>query len=171
MDFSYYGTLTEADEYFDHRLFAGPWKDSDSTRREVALYSARLLIDTLNFKGKKASVHSLLSQQPHATPEQIREANASQEMEFPRGDDTEVPTAIRIACYELAFSLLDGRDPEMELENLGITSRAISSVRTTYHRDQVPIEHLINGIPNALAWRYLRPFLLDADQIKIQRVS
>ena len=50
-------------------------------------------------------------------------AEGSQELEFPRGADTEVPEAIRRACYEIAHTLLDGKDPELELENLGIVSQ------------------------------------------------
>ena len=92
-------------------------------------------------------------------------------LEFPRGADTEVPEAIRIACYEIAHSLLDGKDPELELENLGIVSQGYASVRTTYSRAHVPIEHIVNGVPNVLAWRHLRPFLRDEDAIRLSRVS
>ncbi|MGN6461659.1 MAG: methionine synthase [Pseudolabrys sp.] len=69
------------------------------------------------------------------------------------------------------LSLLDGKDPELELENLGISSQGYESVRTTFSRSQVPIEHIINGVPNASAWRLLRPFLRDEDAIKLARVS
>jgi hypothetical protein len=105
-----------------------------------------------------------------ATGEEIRAAEAEQVLEFPRGEDTVVPETIRRACYEIAYSLLDGKDPELELENLGVVSQGYSSVRTTYSRSQVPIEHLINGIPNALAWRLLKPFLRDGDAVKLTRV-
>jgi len=126
------------------------------------------VFDTLNFKGRKHSVHALGS---GASDEAIRAAEAQQVLEFPRGDDTEVPEAIRIACYEITHSLLDGKDPELELENLGIVSQGYASVRTTYSRAHVPIEHIVNGVPNALAWRYLRPFLRDDDAIRLSRVS
>src|SRR5690606_27134828 len=102
---------------------------------------------------------------------EIRAAEASQVLEFPRGDDTEVPEAIRRACYEIAHALLDGKDPEMELEALGITSQGFHSVRTTYSRNQVPIEHLIHGVPAVLAWNLLKPFLRDDDAIRLSRVS
>ncbi len=68
------------------------------------------------------------------------------------------------------MALLDDRDPDMELEALGISSQGIESVRTTYARNQVPIEHLINGVPSTLAWRLIRPFLRDSDSIKLIRV-
>jgi len=98
-------------------------------------------------------------------------AEASQELEFPRGSDTEVPLAIRRACFEIAHSLLDGKDPELELENLGIVSQGYSSVRTTFSRTHVPVEHIVNGVPSSLAWRLLLPFLRDDDAIRVSRVS
>ena len=92
-------------------------------------------------------------------------------MSFLCGSDTTVPTAIVQACYEIAYSLLDGRDPELELEALGITQQAYGPIQTSFNRNQVPLEHLINGVPNALAWRLLRPFLRSSDQIKLTRIA
>lgn len=167
----HYGTLQEASDYFANRLHERAWSKANPTDRPKALIAATLIIDTLAFKGRKHSVYTLLQSNPNATVEQVRQAEASQMLEFPRGSDTEVPDAIRVACYEIAYSLLDGKDPEIELENLGISSQGISSVRTTYNRAQVPIEHLINGVPNASAWRLIRPFLRDDDAVKLLRIS
>jgi hypothetical protein len=85
----------------------------------------------------RRSRHDLLFSKPPAVDadpdtEDIRAAEAEQALEFPRGEDTEVSEAIRIACYEIAHSLLDGKDPEIELENLGMVSQGYESVRTTY---------------------------------------
>lgn len=182
----YYGTLQEANDYFAMQLHKDAWSLATPSDRPKALWCATQIIDALNFKGFKAPVAALLEQYhlmdipsvftPGAnalvpTLEQIREAEASQALEFPRGDDTEVPEPIRIACYELAFSLLDGRDPETELENLGIESQGYASVRTTYSRTHVPIEHIANGVTSTLAWRYLKPFLRDDDALTLSRVS
>lgn len=171
MNFDYYGTLSEANEYFDNRLHESAWYDARVSDRPKALIAATRIINTLNFKGYKSPVFDLLEANSDATEAEIREAEASQPNEFPRGSDTEVPEDIRIASYEIAHSLLDGKDPELELENLGISSQGYESVRTTFSRSQVPIEHIINGVPNASAWRLLRPFLRDEDAIKIARVS
>jgi hypothetical protein len=168
---TYYGTLIEAEEYFNNRLHEVAWFSSAPADRPKALIAATLIIDALNFKGYKHTVYELLLATPTATEAQIREQEAAQALEFPRGTDTEVPQAIRIACYEIAHSLLDGKDPEQELENLGVISHGFESVRTTYSRNQVPIDHLINGIPNAQAWRLIRPFLRDEDAIRLARVS
>jgi hypothetical protein len=146
----YYGTIGEANAYFGMRLHEFSWSESQPNQRPRALWAATQLIDQLNFKGERH--------------------DGEQALEFPRGTDEEVPRAIRFATYELAHSLLEGRVPEDELEALGINSTGYSSVRTTFNRNQVPIEHLINGIPNMVAWRYIRPFLRDSDAIKISRV-
>jgi hypothetical protein len=171
MNFEYYGTLSEANEYFDNRLHESAWYGARPSDRPKALIAATRIINTLNFKGYKSPVYDLLEADSEATDEEIREAEATQPNEFPRGSDTEVPEDIRIACYEITHSLLDGKDPELELENLGISSQGYESVRTTFSRSQVPIEHIINGVPNASAWRLLRPFLRDEDAIKLARVS
>jgi hypothetical protein len=95
----------------------------------------------------------------------------AQPLEFPRDSDTTVPADIEQACYELAYSLLDGRDPELELEALGISQQAYGQVQTSYNRSQTPLEHLVNGVPNALAWRLIRPFLASPDEIRLTRIG
>jgi hypothetical protein len=167
----YYGTLQEANDYFSGRLHEYAWSNASVDDRPKALRAATRIIDTLNYKGNKHTVFVLLNGDPDANEDAIRGQEAAQVLEFPRGADTSVPEAVRLACYEIAHSLLDGKDPEAELENLGIVSQGLSSVRTTYSRTQVPIEHIINGVPNATAWRYLRPFVRDDDAIKLSRVS
>lgn len=171
MDYEYYGSLAEANEYFDNRLHEVAWYTSDVKERPKALYRASQIIDALNFKGHKHTVYELLRSNPDATEAEIRAAEAAQAMEFPRGADTETPLAIRVACYEIAHELLDGKDPEIELESLGVSSDGYSSVRTTYSRNQVPLDHIANGVPSATAWRYLRPFLRDEDELRLIRVS
>ncbi len=171
VNLAFYGTMSEATEYFANRLHESAWSGASVQDRPKALIAATRIIDTLNFKGYKHSVYALLEADAAASEAAIRAEEAAQALEFPRGADTEVPEAIRIACYEIAYSLLDGKDPEMELENLGIVSQGYESVRTTYSRSQVPIEHIVNGVPNALAWRLIRPFLRDEDAVRLARIS
>jgi hypothetical protein len=167
----FYGDVAEADSYFNMRLHEHAWSSTPAADRPKALWAATLIIDSLNFKGMKSSVYTLLTSNPSASDEDIRTAEAGQPLEFPRGADVEVPQAIRMASYEIAHALLDGKDPELELENLGIVSQGFGAVRTTYNRTQVPIEHIINGIPSSHAWRLLKPFLRDDEAIKLSRVS
>ncbi len=166
-----YGTVQEATDYFALRLHSPAWLRSSVADRPKALWASMMILDALNYKGYKSTVYTLLQATPLATAAEIRTAEAAQVLEFPRGADTEVPEAIRKASYEIAYALLDGKDPELELENLGITSQGYASVRTTYARNQVPIEHIINGVPSPQAWRWVKPFLRDDDAVKLSRVS
>lgn len=168
---THYGTLIEADTYFGGRLHEYAWSEASEANRTRALRDATQRIDALSFKGRKATVYALLLANPDATDEEIRAQEAAQELEFPRGADTLVPEIIRKACYEIAHARLDGKDPEMEIELLGVSSQGVSSVRTTYARNQAPIEHIVNGIPSATAWQWLLPFLRDDDGIRLVRQS
>lgn len=178
IDTTYYGTLEDAQDYFDNRLHEYAWSEATPSDRPKALWAAAQIIDTLSYKGHKHAVWEYLQSLP--TPHlwlskdqeaAIRAAEASQVHEFPRGSDTETPQAILIACYELAYSLLDGKDPEMELQNLGIVSHGFSGARTMYDRNLIPVEHIVNGVPNAYAWRLIRPFLRDDMAFRVIRVS
>ena len=167
----FYGDIVDAQDYFDNRLHEVAWSEATAADRKKALVAATNIIDQLNFKGEKAAVATLLAGDPDATEEEKRVADQTQALEFPRGTDTVVPEAIKTASYEMAHSLLDGKDPEIELEALGITSQGYSSLRTTYNRQQSPIEHLVNFVPSPMAWRWIRPFLRDEDAIKLARIS
>jgi hypothetical protein len=174
LNFDFYGTAEQADEYFTNRLHSESWFKATVLNRQKALIGATRIIDTLNYKGKKATVYTVClaaeTSGIDATDQEIRDAEAAQYNEFPRGADTVAPDAIVLSNYEIAFSLVDGKDPEMELEALGISSQGLESVRTTYARSQVPIEHIINGVPNMMAWRMLRPFLRDDQALEMIRV-
>ena len=129
---SYYGDLSEADAYFALRLHESAWTDAAEVDRPKALWAATQIIDTLNYKGFKHPVYVLLQGYglqdiPSATGsyesptiEEIMVAEGSQELEFPRGSDTEVPEAIRRACYEIAHTLLDEKTPSWSLRTLAL---------------------------------------------------
>jgi hypothetical protein len=169
-----YGSLTEANEYFANRLHETAWTGASSATRSKALIAARAIIDALNYKGVKRSVYTLCGPSAETSSvslDDIRAAEASQPLEFPRGGDTAVPEAIRIAEYEIAHSLLDGKDPELELENLAVSAMGYGAVKTSYERSQLPIEHIINMVPSSVAWRLLKPFLRDSDALRLSRLS
>jgi hypothetical protein len=173
---NYYGTVDEANAYFSTRLHESAWSDASQDDQPKALLAATKLIDGLNFKGQKHAVWQLMQQArgplwKHPTGAQIREANASQVLEFPRDSDTVVPDDICVACFEIAHSLLDGKDPEAELEALGISQQQFGPVQVSFSRHQPPLEHIANGIPSMLAWRLLRPFLRLDSEVHISRVS
>ena len=147
---STYCTIAYATTYFTTRLNTNPWDEASTSDRTAALTMATEAIDRLNFLGSKAS--------------------DSQELQFPRGDDTTVPTDIQKACAEIALALLDGVDPELEMEGLTVVSQGYSNVRSTFDRTRVP-EHIVAGIPSITAWRYIKPFLRDIQNVDVMRVS
>jgi protoporphyrinogen oxidase len=104
MMYEYYGTLAEANEYFDNRLHEQAWYDAPANDRPKALIKASQIIDNLSYKGEKAAVVAVMYDSDwnelDATDEELRDANLTQPLEFPRGDDTEVPDEILIACWE-----------------------------------------------------------------------
>lgn len=166
-----YVTIQEAQAYFDERLHETAWSLASAADRPKALLAATRIIDSLSYKGYKHTVYEVLEADPDADLDAIYAAEAAQENEFPRGADTEVPEQIKWACYEIAYALLDGVDPDLELENLAIQDHAIGPVRSSFSRKQEPLEHVINGVPSATAWKYLKPFLRDDDRLRLSRVS
>lgn len=146
----FYGSQARAEVYFSKRLDTRIWDEALSSDREAALIMATTAIDKLNFAGDKN--------------------DADQDLQFPRGDDTVVPIEIEYAAYEVTLALLDGYNPDEEVETLGVLSESYSGVRTTYDADHVN-EHIRAGIPSVEAWEYLRPFLRDPTRVRLSRVS
>lgn len=148
--FNFYGTINRAVIYFNKRLNTGPWDRANAKDREAALIMATRAIDKLNFAGDKNT--------------------DAQVLQFPRGDDTDIPNAINQANYEVALELLDGYDQGQEVQTIGVLSEAYSGVRTTYDASHV-VEHIGAGIPSVEAWGLLKPFLRDPSQLRLSRVS
>lgn len=151
-----YDTSVNANTYFASRLHVIAWDEASEAQKTTALTEASARIDRLHFRGNRV--------------------DDAQDLEFPRyyGDVADgeevIPNDIKIACYECAFALLDGVDPEMELENLAMSSQGLSSVRNTYARGEAP-EHIAAGIPSAYAWRFLKPYLAKSNTVRLRRVS
>lgn len=148
--FEYYGTLAAAESYFDYRLNSDVWDDAIVKDREKALIAATRAIDKLNYANDKY--------------------DSTQNLQFPRGDDTTVPVEIEYACYEIAIKLLEGHDSEIEAQSLGVMSETYTGVRTAYQQGFVN-EHLRAGIPSIEAWDYLKPFLRDSSRIDLARIN
>lgn len=162
-----YPTLEQADEYFETRLFSQAWGNAAPQDRTAALEMATQQIDRLPYKGRKHA--AWLVAEAGGDDSEIKAASASQPLQFPRGSDEEVPEDILIACYEIAFQLLDGRNADEEYEDLPTVSQGYSSVRRTYNRSFLP-EHLQHGIVSVLAWRYLKPYVEIPGTIRLGRV-
>ena len=163
----HYGTVADGDTQFSYRLHETIWSAATAADRHLALIAATKIIDALNFKGDKHTVFISTSTDDAV----LRVANAAQNLEFPRDEDTTVPSQIERACYEIAYSLLDGRDPETELEALTMTSQGYAALKTQYIREGLPLEHIVNGCPSLCGWLLLRPFLRDVSGFKVTRAS
>ncbi len=158
-----YGTLSEANNYFDNRLRSVAWKRAKTIDKKAAMHEATQMIDQLNFAGIKA--------------------DASQTHQFPRGPtpqiicgvtttgdpDTEIPTDIKKACFEVAMKLIQGYDPDREADILVANSQTYNNVRTGYDRSFIP-DYMRAGIPSFRAWTYLKPYLRDPEEIDLVRV-
>ena len=145
-----YTTYAEGDTYFAGRLgnAAVAWVASEDADKTKALTHATDIIDQLNFQGEMSE--------------------DDQDNQFPRGDDTVVPQAIKDACCDIAATLLDGADPDVEGENLRMVSQGYGNIRSTYNPDISAIHH-VAGVPSRTAWLKLLPFLRDVDQVHVSR--
>ncbi len=156
-----YGTYTEGDTYFATRLYVSAWTEATNANKTIALTEASMRMDRLKFAGILV--------------------DDDQELEFPRyyldydgtdngpeGDEV-IPDDIQNACFELAFVLLDGKDPDLELENLTVLSHKFGNI-VTGKSGQI-LQHILAGIPSALAWHYLLPYLTSGRALKLNRVS
>jgi len=168
---SYYGTLAESIAYFTDRLHETDFLSKSSDMQERALLAATRNIDALSFSGYKTHVYDLLLANPDATDEEIAAADATQALQFPRDGDVEVPEAIKIATWEVAHELLRGRDPQMETENLVLTSDGAGSTRTSMDRSGPAPAWLRNGIVSFVGWRYLMPYLDDNNTFDVRRTT
>lgn len=145
----FYGTLAKANAYFRYRLDCDAWTEALNDRKIAALVQSTIAIDRLGFIGSKIESNSL---------------------EFPRDFQELVPVEIERACYENALKLLDGVEPDTEIDNLMTNSRAYGGVRTTLDRTSLA-PHYLHGIASPAAWRFLQPYLNDGDLLVMKRGS
>jgi len=174
---AYYGTISEANAYFADKLHTQAWDDAAASDKPKALTQAARIIDGLNYKGTKAAVYplkydsdgELLSPAPDEAA--LLAADATQELEFPRGRDTAVPDPIKWAQWEIAFALLDGFDPDEAMDATRVKSQTYAAVRTTYADGVQGTEYLLYGIPSGSVWRLLLPYMSDPRLIRMSRAD
>lgn len=171
---SYYGDLADAVTYFEDALHETDFLGASDADKEKALLAATRAIDALKFRGHKAPVYDAyqaadaLGRDPTAA--EIAAADALQDLQFPRDDQDEVPTAIQYATWEEAHSLLSGRDPALERENLPLSSYGAGSTRVSVDTSRPSPEHLAHGITSYRAWRYLMPYLDNNNSFDVSRI-
>lgn len=145
-----YNTDAEVDTFMSSRLRTGAWDDAQGGDKNASRAMATAIIDRLAYLGDKVTT--------------------AQVNEFPRDDDTTVPQPIKDAHSLICLALLDGRDPEMEFENLTLTLHQFGQTKSQYDRTQLP-PHVLAGVPSFEAWTILKPYLRDGSQISLQRIS
>lgn len=174
---TYYGTMNEAVAYFADRLHTDAWDSATTDDRRKALIQAARTIDALNYKGCKSAVYVVkydddgVALDPEPTEDEVIAADATQELEFPRGRDAAVPSQVKMAQWEIAYALLDGFDPDAAADTARVKSQTYAAVKTTYADGDGSIEYLLYGIPSITIWNWLRPFLNDARIVRIRRVD
>lgn len=145
---SSYVTNAEADLYFESRFDSGLWNIALEAEKTQVLATASRYLSPLNWAGDKA--------------------DADQVLEFPRGEDTDIPEDIKSAVCEIAYALLDGRNIEYEREMIGQTGVAALGSRLATDPDSVDVARL-HGIPSVVAWHLLRPYLRDGSAVTLVR--
>lgn len=170
----YYGELSDAVTYFEDALHETDFLGASDADKEKALLAATRAIDALKFRGHKSTVYDAyqaadaLGRDP--TAEEIATADALQALQFPRDDQADVPAAIQYAAWEEAHSLLAGRDPALERENLPLSSYGSGSTRVSVDTSRPSPEHIAHGITSFRAWRYLLPYLDNNNNFDVSRV-
>lgn len=148
---SAYVTNSEANTFFqDERYNSALWNQTDESTKTKLLLEATRLIDNLNFMGDKAV--------------------EAQELEFPRGTDEDVPEDIKIACYEIAYAILSGRDVEHDALLAGQNTASTQLGRLVVDPDVVNLAK-VHSIPSVKAWSKLRPYLRNGSVITLSRVD
>lgn len=151
-----YAEVHEADAFFNNRLRSTVWFDSSVQDRRKSLIHATQLIDNLNFAGEKTY--------------------EGQVLQFPRKNvfnsittlDSYIPSDIRIACYLIAYKLLEGTDIDQEINNVNKVGLGYHQARMTKDPNSTP-DFIIAGIPSAEAWKRLKPYLRDVQSIELVR--
>ena len=170
-----YGTVNESLTFFDDRLHASAWENAAGSDREKALKQASHMLDRLSWAGERAAAATVRTAQiaasGYVTSEKlINEAGLTQTHAFPRGTDTVIPTALKEACFLIAYALLiDGEDINADFATLGVSSEGHSSIRVSYNNRLLP--HIAAGVPSFEAWQMISPFLQENNEIEISRVS
>lgn len=145
-----YATVDEANAYFAERLRTDAWDDASAEDQEKALKMATRAIERLNFAGEKA--------------------DENQEMQFPRGEDTEVPQDVKDACCEEALALLSvvTTSTQSPADAARIKRKKIGDAEEEYDTSLVS-DATMNGMLSYEAWVLLTPYFRDPRNLDLDR--
>lgn len=146
-----YGTIEDAIVYVPaHYLECSAWTDATTDEQTAALNLATEIIDCLMYTGEKTAT--------------------DQENEFPRDGKLTVPEAIEKACYDIAFQIISGADPDLDSLVQPIVGGSLAGGHVSYDPAAATAAQL-NGVPSQRAWNKLTPFLVDPSVLNLVRVS
>lgn len=138
-----YGSVGESITFLSDTV----WTSLSSTQQAEYLEEAARLIDELNYYAQKK--------------------DSTQEHEFPRTNETEVPSDIENASYYIALELAKGFDSELEANSFGGISQSVGKAGKN---NKSRPEHIVAGIPSFRAWRLLFKYL-RVPTVQLNRIS
>lgn len=141
-----YNTEEELTTYYTTRLNTGVWTNANESDKLAANTMAGKRIDMLSFIGTRTAT--------------------TQEHEFPRNDETDIPTIIKEAHAEIVLKFLQGYDSEESANEVTAKKRTFSGVSTTYDTD-TPRPWLTTGVMSKTAWELMLPWLSDSTSVRI----
>lgn len=80
------------------------------------------------------------------------------------------PQDVINATSEIALKLLEGVDPDEELEQSRIKSQTFDRIKQVNKENETPL-HVIAGVPSATAFRLLSKYLPNPNVIRLDRVD
>jgi len=144
-----YATVSEAATYFSERLYTAAWDSASADDKLKSLKTATRTMESLNYAGDKAV--------------------ETQELQFPRGADTEIPDDVKYACAEEALALLArGADVEDPYAMGRLKRRKIGDAEDEYDTSYSSPTASV-GLISHQAWRLLQPFLRDPNILDLDR--
>jgi hypothetical protein len=141
----------------------------DEQEKTAALFQATKAIDRLQYAGVRWTDFQTSVLGLSVTAQSLEFPRVTIQLADPANNPPTTPEDVLIACCLIALALLDGVDPEIEMQNIGTVSQGFAQLRETY--DPVVIREAFRaGIPSAEAWNYLLPYLKDPREISFRRV-
>ena len=136
-----YATLAEADTYLECVLNKDAWELTTDARRTTALAQATNNIRALNVP------------------------DFSDVTLYPT-----VPQNIIDATTEIALKLLEGYDPEFELEQSRVKSQTFDRIKQVNKEGEISL-HIIAGVASSTAFRILLQYLPNPTTVRLDRLD
>lgn len=137
-----YTTLEEADTYFQAVLRKDAWLDSNDEDRTTALLQAEGIVKNL------------------AVPlfEELETYNYT------------VPIDVKGAVAEIALRLLEGVDPEEELDAVQASRLTFDKVSRSNKAMEIPL-HILAGVPSYKAFTVLQQYIPNPTTVRLFRTG